>query len=785
MTTLTESKSDERAALRHFDVLEQDAEFFDRHLRSFVPPGAFDAHGHLYASSHIGPTYQSSHLALAPDPGDWEAYRKQISGWMGDRTPIGGLFFPFPRVDVNMPEANRFLADQLAKHDCLRGLMLVRPSDDPAEVERQILVHGFSGIKVYLVYASRKDPYNAEIEEFLPDWMWELCNRRSLAIMLHIVKPRAIADAANQQYLRDHCRRYPNARLVLAHCARSFNAGHALEGLHALRGLDNVFFDTSAICEPQSIQEILRMFGPTRLMFGLDFPVSELRGRAVSVADGFLWLDPNNVDWKTARFGTHTVLGIENILAVKQACRFQNMTDSDVEQIFFRTAHQLLRMGPQSLGSGQELYRHAKKLIPGGTQLFSKRPEIFAPEQWPAYYREARGCTIVDMDGKHYVDMSFTGIGSCLLGYADPDVTAAVVRRVEMGSMCTLNVPEEVEVARLLVQLHPWAQNVRFTRAGGESLVVAVRIARAATGWQHVAICGYHGWHDWYLATNVGAADDRLAGHLLQGLDPAGVPSALAGTTMPFHYNRLDELDAIFRQSPEPVAAVVMEPTRFEDPQPGFLEGVRQLCDQHGAKLIFDEVSIGWKLALGGAHLKYGVAPDIAVFAKSTSNGHPMGAIIGNEETMQAAQKSFISSAYWTEGVGPAAALATITKMMRVDVVGHVARIGQSIKDTWAALGARYGLPLRVSGHNVNCGFALDHPQALALETLFTVRMLKAGFLAMPRVQVTFAHQPEHVAAYARSLEPVFAELAEAIAKGDTTERIGGPVKHSSFARLA
>ena len=683
-----------------------------------------------------------------------------------------------------MPEANRFLADQLAKDSCLRGLMLVHPHDDPAEVERRLLADGFSGIKVYLVYASRSDPYNAELNEFLPEWVWEICHQRSLALMLHIVKPRAIADPANQQYIRDHCLRYPHARLILAHCARSFNAGHALEGLSFLRGLDNVYFDTSAICEPQSIEEILRLFGPTRLMFGLDFPVSELRGRAVSVADGFLWLDPENVDWKTASFGTHTILGLESIRALQQACRFQHMNDSDVEQIFFRTAHQLLGIAPQVFDSGQKLYQQAKKIIPGGTQLFSKRPEIYAPEQWPTYYREARGCTVVDMDGNHYTDMSSMGIGACLLGYADPDVTAAVVRRVQLGSMCTLNVPEEVEVARLLVQLHPWAQNVRFTRAGGESLVVAVRIARTATGRQHVAICGYHGWHDWYLATNVGTVTDRLAGHLLQGLEPAGVPSALAGTTVPFRYNRLEELEAIFRESPEPLAAVVMEVTRFEDPQPGFLEGVRQLCNQYGAKLIFDEVSIGWKLALGGAHLKYGVAPDIAVFAKSTSNGHPMGAIIGNEETMQAAQKSFISSAYWTEGVGPAAALATISKMMRVDVVGHISRIGQMFRETWTTLGHLYGLPLKVTGHNALCGFVLDHPQALALETLFTVRMLKAGFLATPRIGISFAHQAEHVAAYARALEPVFSELAEAIANGDVTQRIGGPVKHLFFARL-
>ena len=581
-----------------------------------------------------------------------------------------------------------------------------------------------------------------------------------------------------------HCLRYPGANLILAHCARSFNAGHGLEGLESLRGLDNVFFDNSAICEPQPVEEILRIFGPSRLMFGTDFPVSELRGRAVSSGDGFVWMSPTNLDWSTAAFGSHTVLGLESLLALKQGCRNRHMTDADIERIFYRNAYQLFKIGEQKLGRGQELYREAKKLIPGGTNLLSKRPELFAPGQWPAYYKEARGCTIVDMDGRHYTDMSFNGIGSCLLGYADPDVTEAVLRRVQLGSMCTLNVPEEVEVARLLLQLHPWAQNARFTRAGGESLTVAVRIARAATQRQRVAICGYHGWHDWYMATNVGTDQDRLGDHLLKGLDAAGVPFNLGGTTLPFQFGRLDQLERIFETASEPLAAVVMEATRGDHPPPGFLQGVKDLCSKHGAKLIFDEVSSGWKHAVGGAHLLYGVYPDMAVFAKSTANGHPMGAVIGNEATMQAAQGSFISSSFWTEGVGPAAALAAIRKMMRIDVVGHVDRIGEKIKQVWLSLGAKHGLPLSVNGHNVNAGFVLDHPQVLALETLFTVRMLKAGYMAAPRVQLTLAHQPHHVEAYAAAVEPVFKELAEAIESGDIERRIGGPVKQSGFQRL-
>ncbi len=437
--------------------------------------------------------------------------------------------------------------------------------------------------------------------------------------------------------------------------------------------------------------------------------------------------------------------------------------------------------------ANHDLYRLAKSLIPGGTQLLSKRPEMFAPEQWPAYYREARGCEIVDVNGRRWVDMSIMGVGSCLLGYNDPDVTAAVVRRVEAGSMATLNNPEEVELARLLVRLHPWAEQVRYARTGGEAMAVAVRIARARTGRARVAFCGYHGWHDWYLAANRSSRGeaDSLKDHLLPGLDPGGVPSQLAGTALPFAYNDLDRLAAIVGEHGRELAAVVMEPTRSVDPDPGFLEGVRELCDSSGAVLVFDEITAGWRLALGGSHLRYGVAPDVAVFAKAIGNGHPMAAVIGRADAMQAAQQSFISSTYWTEGVGPAAALATLGKMERVDVPGHVAAVGNRFRDGLAAIARRHGVGLKLAGHPAITTLAFDHPEPPALQTLLTVRMLDQGILAGSGFYATLAHRAEHVDAYLEAADAIFAELAEAIGQGDAAARIDGPVRHSGFQRLA
>ncbi len=610
------------------------SQLFERQLRSFVPPGCFDAHLHLYRGADATATLPDS-VPDADGNASWQAYCQSVERWMGDRRPTGGLAFTIPKRELDISEANRFVAQQTATLPELRGLMMIAPGDDPGCVAETLSADSFAGFKVYHVFAPQADTFEAPTEAFLPEWAWELADRRGLAIMLHIVRARALADPINQTYLRERCLRYPNARLILAHAARGFCGRHTVEGIASLRGLDNVYFDTSAVCEPTPLEAILREFGPRRLLFGTDFPVSEMPGRAVSIGDGFVWLFEENVAWNKSAFAQPVLVGVESLLALKQACRTLRLRDADVECIFGGNSRRLLGIAPPADGSiAQQAYSRARQIIPGGTQLLSKRPEMYAPSRWPAYYSEARGCEVIDLDGRCFVDMTTAGIGSCLLGYADPDVTDAVVRRVQLGSMCILNSPEELELAELLLQLHPWAEQARFARTGGESMAVAVRLARAATGRPRVAFCGYHGWSDWYLAANLSeqtaqGAGDPLAAHLLAGLSPCGVPRGLAGTALPFGYNRLDELERHVRAHGRELAAIVMEPTRNRDPGPGFLEGVRALADECGAALVFDEISAGWRFALGGAHLKYGVMPDVAVFAKALGNGHPIGAIVG------------------------------------------------------------------------------------------------------------------------------------------------------------
>lgn len=429
------------------------------------------------------------------------------------------------------------------------------------------------------------------------------------------------------------------------------------------------------------------------------------------------------------------------------------------------------------------MYQRARRRIPGGTQLLSKRPEMFAPDVWPPYYSEARGAEVVDLDGNRFVDMSYAGIGSCVLGYADPDVDAAVMEAVRRGSMSTLNCPEEVELAELLCEIHPWAEMVRYARTGGEALAIAIRLARAATGKDVVAFCGYHGWSDWYLAANLGA--DALTGHLLPGLAPDGVPGGLVDTAVPFLYNRLDELDRILAGGAGRIAAIVMEPRRRLDPEPGFLSGVRERASHFRIPLIFDEVTAAWRQTTGGIHLALGVEPDVAVFAKGIGNGYPMAAVIGRSQVMDAAQRTFVSSTFWTERIGPCAALATIRKHRATGAPATLRRAGEQVQSAWRTAGANAGVPISVGGMAPLAFFMIEHPDAQALRTYFTQRMLEHGFLATNAFYAMCAHTGAQLQAYASAVETVFNEIGQAIADGRAASLLAGPQAHTGFARLA
>jgi glutamate-1-semialdehyde 2,1-aminomutase len=435
------------------------------------------------------------------------------------------------------------------------------------------------------------------------------------------------------------------------------------------------------------------------------------------------------------------------------------------------------------MNRGQQLYSRAKDRIPGGTQLLSKRPEMFLPDQWPSYYSRAKGVEVWDLDGNRYLDMSTNGIGTCILGAADPDVDAAVKEAIDSGTMSTLNCPEEIELADLLCELHPWAQKVRYARSGGEAMAVAVRIARAKTRRDRVAFCGYHGWHDWYLSANL-AQQESLDGHLLPGLAPSGVPRGLLNTALPFRYNHIEDIRSIVAKYRGELAAIVMEPLRDHNPEPGFLEDVRDIASATGAVLIFDEITAGFRLTTGGAHLLFGIEPDIAVFAKAISNGYPMAAILGRGDVMETAQDTFISSTYWTERIGPTAALATIRKHREMDVPKHLIRLGSKVLSGWETAAKDANLSIEAGGMAPLGHFTFQNEKGQEAHTLFTQEMLRRGFLAFRAFYCTYAHQEEHVSAYLSAVKEVFTIIADAIKEGNLSRRLEGPVAHNGFKRL-
>ena len=433
--------------------------------------------------------------------------------------------------------------------------------------------------------------------------------------------------------------------------------------------------------------------------------------------------------------------------------------------------------------SGQNMWEKAKKIIPSGNQLLSKRSEMFLPELWPSYYKKAKGCEIWDLDGKHYYDFAGMGVTACVLGYADDDINKAVCDAVSNGSMSTLNSYEEVQLAERLVSLHPWSEMVRFSRTGGEACAIAIRIARAASGRDKIAFCGYHGWHDWYLSSNL-SDESNLDKQLLPGLEPKGVPKTLAGTAIPFHYNDIDSFNKVINDHKNEIGVIIMEPRRAVPPEKGFLESIRQMADKISAVLIFDEVTSGFHDNFGGIHLTLGIDPDIAIFAKALGNGFPISAIVGKKEIMAVAQDTFISSTMWTERNGFAAGVATLDKMEKENIQAHLVCFGRKIKEGWKDISDRTRVKIKIAGIDSIPSFSFDYPDAVVINTFFNQEMLKAGYLANTSLAATYAYTEDIINDYLSRVEIVFNRINKYLVADDYMLPLKGPVKHTTFQRL-
>ncbi len=434
------------------------------------------------------------------------------------------------------------------------------------------------------------------------------------------------------------------------------------------------------------------------------------------------------------------------------------------------------------MSNSKKIQEKAVKLIPGMTQLLSKRPDRYGRGVWPTYFEQAKGILVTDLDGKTYKDFSIGGIGATVLGYADEDVNNAVIDVIQKGSASTLNPPEEVALAEKLIALHPWAEMARFARSGGEAMAIAVRIARVATKKDKIVFCGYHGWMDWYLAANLGKKE-ALDEHWIAGLNPNGVPKGLEGTAIPFLYNDIESFKEAIAQAGEDLAAVVMEPLRNYYPENDFLACIHQIVKEKKVPLIVDEISAGFRICNGGAHLKLGIQPDIAVFSKALGNGFPISAVIGKEWVMSFAQEAFITSTNWTERVGNVAALAMIEKFVRCDVSSHLLRIADMVANSWEQLGKKYDFDLHIGGFKplIHFSFAENH---FLYITYFCQEMLKEGFLASSGFYAMYAHTEEDVKEYFEACDRVFAKLKKHIIQNDVEKQLECQIAQSGFARI-
>jgi glutamate-1-semialdehyde-2,1-aminomutase len=420
---------------------------------------------------------------------------------------------------------------------------------------------------------------------------------------------------------------------------------------------------------------------------------------------------------------------------------------------------------------GADLLARARRVLPGVTQTYSKGPDQHVEGVYPVYLERGLGCRVWDVDGREYIDYP-CALGPVILGYGHAAVDSAVHRQVDRGPSFSLGHPLEVAVAELLVEMVPGAEKVRFVKTGSEATSAAVRIARAFTGRDHVAQCGYHGWHDWCI------------GHTSRN---AGVPPAVRAMTHQWSYNDLESLHQVLQAYKGEMACVIMEPVGIEDPQPGFLAAVRELTHAFGALLIFDEVITGFRLAPGGAQQHYGVAPDLASFGKAMANGYAVAAVTGRGDVMEVVSTTaFVSGTFAGEAVALAAAEATLETIRDQPVCEHLWRQGRRLQQGFNALAAEYEVPARMTGlppRRVLATEGVDGFGPSALKGLIWQNCLDRGVLLSNANFVSFAHDDDAVGETLTVFDRALADVRRALMTGDPIGNLRGPAPGEVFRR--
>ena len=448
----------------------------------------------------------------------------------------------------------------------------------------------------------------------------------------------------------------------------------------------------------------------------------------------------------------------------------------------FKTNYNIKLNEGLNLDKGQKLWKRANVTILGGNSLLSKNPNLFLPNKWPTYFIKSKGCKVWDLNNKPYTDMSLMGVGTNILGYCNSEVDNAVKNAIKKGNLSTLNCPEEVFLAEKLLSMHPWAGKVKFARTGGEANAMAIRIARSASGRENVAFCGYHGWHDWYLAANL-KNKNNLNKHLMPGLDPLGVPSNLKNTSFGFEYNNFNQLKELVDK--KNIGVIKMEVSRSTQPNVNFLKKVRNLATKKNIVLIFDECTSGFRQCFGGLHKLVKINPDMAIFGKALGNGYAITAILGKESVMDGAKKSFISSTFWTDRIGPSAAIKTLEVMEREKSWEEISFLGKKIFLIWKKMSKKHNIKINISGLPSLAKFSFKSSNSQAYKTFVTQEMLKNKFLASNGVYLCTSHNERIFKKYSEHLDEIFYKISKC-EKGNLkiSNILKYPISHTPFGRL-
>jgi len=408
--------------------------------------------------------------------------------------------------------------------------------------------------------------------------------------------------------------------------------------------------------------------------------------------------------------------------------------------------------------NSKNLWKKAKEIIPGGNGLLSKRPERFLPNGWPTYFKKAKGVYIWDLNNRKFIDMTSMGIGTSVLGYNNPYINKFVKNKIDQGINTTLNCYEEYELAKELLKIDRFADQVKFARGGGEAMSLAIRIARAKTRKNKIIFCGYHGWHDWYLSANLQNIKN-LNNHLLKNLRPIGVPKNFKNSAIPMEFNNTEMLEKV--SNLKNVSAIVVEPCRMEKLKKEFVIKLNSICKKKKILLIVDEITSGWRDRKGGIYKDIGLKPNLVIYGKALGNGFAISAVVGERKVMDIAQDTFVSSTAWTERVGFAAGLGVIKYLKNNNVFSHNKKIGNIIKNGWSHLAKKHDLKIQVNSLStiINFNFLYGKKNDYLI-TLFTEIMLKENILANNTIYISYFHKKNVVMKYLKLVDKAFYKIS-------------------------